>query len=55
MAKILHYVNQPAGRDRITKNIDLFSVPEMPQRPLDADITDLLPFNFQPQAASAID
>ncbi|MCH2222883.1 MAG: transposase, partial [Dechloromonas sp.] len=28
---------------------------EMPQRPLDADITDLLPFNFQPQAASATD
>lgn len=28
---------------------------EMPQRPIDADITDLLPFNFQPQAASAID
>jgi transposase len=28
---------------------------EMPQRPLDADITDLLPFNFQPQTASAID
>jgi transposase len=28
---------------------------EMPQRPKDADITDLLPFNYQPQAASAID
>jgi hypothetical protein len=28
---------------------------EMPQRPVDADITDLLPFNYQPQAASAID
>jgi transposase len=26
---------------------------EMPQRPIDADITDLLPFNFQPQRASA--
>jgi transposase len=28
---------------------------EMPQRPNDADITDLLPFNFQPQTASTID
>lgn len=28
---------------------------EMPQRPTDADIADLLPFNFQPQAASDID
>jgi transposase len=28
---------------------------EMPQRPIDADITDLLPFNYQPQAASAIE
>jgi transposase len=28
---------------------------EMPQRPSDADITDLLPFNHHPQAASAID
>jgi transposase len=27
---------------------------EMPQRSTDADITDLLPFNFQSQAASAI-
>lgn len=27
---------------------------ELPQRPIDADITDLLPFNFQPSAASAI-
>lgn len=26
---------------------------EPPQRPIDADITDLLPFNFQPQAGSA--
>jgi transposase len=28
---------------------------QMPQRPTDADITDLLPFNFQPQAPSASD
>jgi transposase len=28
---------------------------EMPQRPSDADITDLLPFNFQPQTASTTD
>lgn len=28
---------------------------EMPQRPPDADITDLLPFNYQPQAAAAND
>ncbi len=27
---------------------------EMPQTPIGADMTDLLPFNFQPQAASAI-
>jgi hypothetical protein len=28
---------------------------EMPQRPADADMTDLLPFDYQPHAASAID
>jgi transposase len=28
---------------------------EMPQRPSDADISDLLPFNFQPQTASTTD
>jgi transposase len=28
---------------------------EMPQRPTDADIADLLPFNFLPQTASTID
>lgn len=27
---------------------------ELPQRPTDADITDLLPFNFQPQTAPSI-
>ncbi len=30
-------------------------ITEMPQRPSDADITDLLPFNFRPQAAATID
>ena len=41
------------------RNIEPTSYPrhvltELPQRPVDADITDLLAFNFHPQAASAI-